>query len=104
MSASLSAAASRSAATSPLTVFCVEPRSQILGGILHIAPRLVCSTLNLIELAFGLQAFVARERANRFLDAASDFLQTAFNMLFAHRLHLARVRCPLNGRGCSLCL
>jgi hypothetical protein len=44
----------------------------------------VCSALNLIELAFGLQAFVARERTNSFLDAASYFLQTALNMLFAH--------------------
>jgi hypothetical protein len=52
----------------------MEPRSQILGGILYIAPRLVCSTLNLIDLAFGFQAFIARERTNSLLDAAAYFL------------------------------
>jgi hypothetical protein len=43
----------------------MEPRSQILSGILHVAPRLVRSTLNLVELAFGLQTFVARERTKQ---------------------------------------
>jgi hypothetical protein len=46
----------------------------------------VCSTLNLIELAFGLQAFIAGERTNGLLDAASCFLQPTLNMLFAHRI------------------
>ena len=82
----------------------MKPRSQILGGIFHIAPCLVCSTLNLIELAFRLQAFIARKRANGLLDAASYFLQAALHMLFAHRFTSTRGMPALSGRGCSLCL
>jgi hypothetical protein len=82
----------------------MEPRSQILGGIFYVAPRLVCSTLNLIELAFGLQAFIARERTNSLLDAAAYFLEPALHMVFAHRFTSNAWDARFGERGCSLCL
>jgi hypothetical protein len=78
----------------------MEPRSQILGGILYVAPRLVCSALNLIELAFGFQAFIARERTHslRLLSLP------ALHMLFAHRFTSNAWDARFGERGCSLCL
>jgi hypothetical protein len=73
----------------------MDPRSQILGSILHIAPRLVCSALNLIELAFGFQAFIAGERTNGLLDAGRLLSLIRPSHALRSSLHLEGLGCPL---------
>jgi len=62
----------------------MEPRSQILGGILHVAPGVLNFALRLLQSAMSLRLFVPSPFAYLAFNASSYVFRLAFNRIFIH--------------------